>query len=152
MATVYLHASDRLADLAAADEWGGMCALAGMAQRDLARCAGTYRQLYSAGQFDAGLFSTLAFACAYGAPWLPAERLCLATRVCFWCFGLDWLIDYAATAGGEVQAIRRRGLEGAARQPPEPGEGLTGFLAALRADLRRPPARAAVQRVWLAEL
>src|SRR2546429_1334909 len=88
--------SDTRDDLREAREWGRMCALAGDAQRDLADCATRYGGLFAARPFDAGLFATLAFACAYGAPWLSPDGLRLATRTCLWCFGLDWVIDYAA--------------------------------------------------------
>jgi hypothetical protein len=143
------HLSD---DRREAREWGRMCALAGQAQRDLADCAAGYRGLFAARPFDPGLFATLAFACAYGAPWLPPDGLRVATRTCLWCFGLDWLVDYAAGSRAEVHGVVRACLAVADGGDPAPGDDLARFLADLRGELAGTPDLPALYPVWREEL
>ena len=149
-------------DLREAREWGRLCGLAGHAQRDLAECASRYGSLFVARSFDPALFATLAFACAYGAPWLPPERLRVATRTCLWSFGLDWLVDYAADSRAEVDGVVRACLAVADGSEPAAGDAparfdparcdLTRFLAELRDELAAGPDFAALHPIWREEL
>jgi len=139
-------------DLREAREWGRLCAVAGHAQRDLADCAGRYRGLFAARPFDPGLFATLAFACAYGAAWLPPDRLRVATRTCLWCFGLDWLVDYKARSRAEVRGVVDACLAVADGGDPAPGDDLARFLADLRDELADRPDFAALRPIWRDEL
>ncbi|MBO2451431.1 hypothetical protein J4573_30375 [Actinomadura barringtoniae] len=99
-------------------ESGATCAVAGQGQRQMREWAAAYPGLYGAKAFDPALFSTLALAAAFSGPGLSARRLRMANRVCLWCFGLDWLIDYAATRADEVSDLVRRCKDVAASPRP----------------------------------
>jgi hypothetical protein len=114
--------------------------------------AAAYPSLFSAKPFDPALFGTLALASAFSGPWLSAERLRMANRVCLWCFGLDWLIDYVATSTAEVEEIVSRCLAVADGAPPARGDDLTCFLADIRDELADTPAFPALRAVWLDDL
>src|SRR2546423_5149838 len=131
-----------------ARDWGRLCARAGAAQRDLATCAAGYGDLFAAEPFDPGLYATLAFACAYGAPWLSTEQLRLATRTCLWCFGLDWRIDHAARSRAEVHATVRACLAVADGGTPAGEDHLGRFLADLRDELATAPTFPAIFPLW----
>jgi len=135
-----------------ARDWGRLCARAGAAQRDLATCAAGYGDLFAAEPFDPGLYATLAFACAYGAPWLSTEQLRLATRTCLWCFGLDWRIDHAARSRAEVHATVRACLAVADGGTPAGEDHLGRFLADLRDELATAPTSPAIFPLWRDEL
>ncbi|OLB77481.1 MAG: hypothetical protein AUI14_16015 [Actinobacteria bacterium 13_2_20CM_2_71_6] len=144
--------SSDVEDLLAGREWGRICALAGECQRDLAECADSYGGLFLARPFDPALFGTLAFACAFGGPWLTPDQLRVAARTCLWCFGLDWLVDYVATTPGEVDGIVRRCLAVAGGAAPGPDDELTRFLADIRDDLSAAGTFPALHPIWYDEL
>jgi hypothetical protein len=131
---------------------GRICALAGQSQREMLQWAEAYPALYSAKPFDPALFSTLALATAFSGPWLDATEQRMANRVTLWCFGLDWLVDYVATARTEVVGIVERCLAVAAGHPPVPGDDLTRFLADIRTELAAAEAYPALGAVWHDEL
>ncbi|MFV2178829.1 terpene synthase family protein [Actinomadura sp. LOL_016] len=141
-------------------EAGTICAVAGQSQRQMRAWAAEYPALYDAKAFDPALFSTLALAAAFSGPGLTADGLRMANRVCLWCFGLDWLIDYAATSRAEVDRLVRRCMAVAGGEPPAAvaGDGtvaeteLLRFLAAVRDELADAPAFGALGDVWLDEL
>ncbi len=142
--------SIEIADLLSATECGATCAVAGLTQRDLLRCAAAYPDLFPARPFDPAFFSTIASANAFCAPWLSADRLRITNRITLWVFGLDRLIDHVSTTPAEVDDIVRRCLSAAAGTPS--GDPLTGFLAEVRAELAGTPSFAALHDVWYDEL
>ncbi|MFI0484235.1 terpene synthase family protein [Actinomadura sp. 9N215] len=135
---------------------GKICAVAGQAQRQMRAWAADHPALYDAKAFDPALFSTLALASAFSGSGLTADGLRMANRVCLWCFGLDWLIDYAASSRAEVTRIVRRCATVADGGVPEQGtpaeEELTGFLADILGELSAQPAYPALRDVWRDEL
>ncbi|WP_184548104.1 terpene synthase family protein [Streptosporangium becharense] len=135
-----------------AAECGAICAGAGRAQRDMREWAETYPGLFSARPFDAALYSTLSLAMAFSGPWFTAGQLRMANKTSLWAFGLDWLVDYAATSRQEVGDIARRCLEVAAGGPPSPGDDLTRMLADIRDELSCSPAFPELGPVWRDEL
>ncbi|MFF5205943.1 terpene synthase family protein [Streptosporangium sp. NPDC000396] len=135
-----------------AAECGAICAGAGRSQRDMREWAETYPGLFSAKPFDAALYSTLSLAMAFSGPWFTAERLRMANKVSLWAFGLDWLVDYVATSGQEVEDIARRCLNVAAGAPPVSGDDLTRMLADIRDELSLSPAFPELGPVWRDEL
>ncbi|WP_018654756.1 terpene synthase family protein [Actinomadura flavalba] len=140
--------SDGLTDGFAA---GRTCAVAGQGQRQMRDWAADHPGLYGAEAFDPALFSTLALAAAFSGPGLSADDLRLANRTCLWCFGLDWLIDYAAKTRAEVDAVTGRCAVVADGGPPVPGDDLTRFLHDVRAELAAQPAFAELGGVWREE-
>lgn len=144
--------------VSAADS-GRICAIAGRAQRDMRAWADEYPRLYGAKAFDPALFSTLALAAAFSGPWFESDQLRMANRACLWCFGLDWLIDYAASSRGEVCDLVRRCLAVADGADPSAGRAsddaageLLRFLAAIRDELSTAPRFPALRHVWRDEL
>jgi hypothetical protein len=137
-------------------EAGTICAVAGQAQRQMRAWAAEHPALYDAKAFDPALFSTLALAAAFSGPGLGADRLRMANRVCVWCFGLDWLIDYAASSDAEVAGLVQRCAEVADGAAPAGGSSaeheLARFLADIRAELEAEPAYHGLQDVWRDEL
>ncbi|QFG27275.1 hypothetical protein F7P10_24475 [Actinomadura sp. WMMB 499] len=141
-------------------EAGTICAVAGQSQRQMRAWAADFPALYDAKAFDPALFSTLALAAAFSGPGRTADGLRMANRACLWCFGLDWLIDYAATSRAEVDGLVRRCVEVAAGTPPEAASRgrsvaeaeLLRFLADVRDELAGAPAFGDLGDVWLDEL
>ncbi|MEU5993548.1 terpene synthase family protein [Spirillospora sp. NPDC047418] len=145
-------------------EAGTICAVAGQAQRQMRGWAAEHPALYDAKAFDPALFSTLALAAAFSGPGLGAERLRMANRVCLWCFGLDWLIDYAASSRAEVAGLVRRcasiadgaspaeGDVDGASDSASPEDELARFLADVRDELAGAPAYPELRDVWRDEL
>ncbi|TDD65728.1 hypothetical protein E1293_39975 [Actinomadura darangshiensis] len=125
-------------------------------QRHMRAWAAEHPALYDAKAFDPALFSTLALAAAFSGPGLTAGRLRMANRVCLWCFGLDWLIDYAASSRAEVAELVRR-CETAADGAPAPDgasaeDELARFLTDIRGELETEPTFPAFRDVWRDEL
>jgi hypothetical protein len=137
---------------AGALESGTICAVAGQSQREMRQWAAAYPRLFAAEAFDPALLSTLALAAAFSGPWYTADQLRMANKACLWCFGLDWLIDYAATSRDEVRDIVRRCLAVVDGTPPAEGDDLACFLADIRDELASVPAFPALREVWRDEL
>jgi hypothetical protein len=131
---------------------GRLAAVAGDCQRDLQRCALTYRDLFPSGSFDPGLFSTVALANVYSAPWLTADGLRLTNRASLWAFGVDRLIDAVADSAAAVEGVVDRCVRVAAGAPARAGDELTGFLAAITAEVRASPGYAWCGEHWQAAL
>lgn len=131
---------------------GTICAVAGQSQREMREWAEQYPGLYGADVFDPALFSTLSLAAAFSGPGLAVSDLRMANRVCLWCFGLDWLIDYAAGSGEELSGIVRRCAAVADGAPAGNGDELTHFLADIRDELAKAPAFPGMHAVWRDEL
>jgi hypothetical protein len=138
--------------LPAAGECGTICAVAGQSQREMREWAANYPGLYGAKAFDPALFSTLTLAAAFSGPGLTATELRMANRVCLWCFGLDWLIDYVATSQDEVRDIARRCQAVSDGADPVDGDDLTHFLADIRDELAAVSAFAGLREMWRDEL
>src|SRR5687768_13128577 len=142
----------------AALESGTICAVAGQSQRQMRSWAAEYPGLYGSDAFDPALFSTLALAAAFSGPGRTAADLRMANRMCLWCFGLDWLIDYKAASRTEVTALVRRCAAVAAGADENVAAGargdddLTRFLTDVRDELAAAPAFPALRDVWLDEL
>ncbi|GAA5055463.1 hypothetical protein HNP84_006232 [Thermocatellispora tengchongensis] len=130
---------------------GRTCAVAGRLQRDMRGWAEEYPSLFDAKPFDPALYSTLALASAFSGPWLSAAELRIANRACLWCFGLDWLVDYAAGSPREVRELVRRCRAVVDGEAPAPGDDLTRFLADIRDELAAAPAFAALGAAWREE-
>jgi len=140
------------AELATATEQGRICALAAGGQRDLQRCVAAHRELFSGRPFDAALFSNVALATAFGAPWCTTEQLRIANRTALWVFAADWLIDYRATARGEIDVLVERCLAVADGARPSEDDQLGRFLAEIRDELAAAPAFTARRPAWREEL
>lgn len=136
----------------AALECGTICAVAGASQREMREWAAAYPRLYGSKAFDPALFSTLALASAFSGPGHTAADLRMANRACLWCFGLDWLIDYAATSAQEVRDIVRRCEAVADGGAPTRDDELTQFLAEIRDELSTASAFAQLRPIWRDEL
>ncbi|MFG1998837.1 hypothetical protein ACGFNU_06775 [Spirillospora sp. NPDC048911] len=155
-----------------AAEAGAICAVAGQSQRQMREWASAYPALYAVSPFDPALFSTLSLAAAFSGPGLTADQLRMANRVCLWCFGLDWLVDYVFTTEEQISALVQRCQSvvdgtltsaGAARPPaPEPTPTLNDdsaaalddlelFLIDIRRELAAAPAFTDLGDVWRAE-
>ncbi|MFE9960272.1 terpene synthase family protein [Micromonospora sp. NPDC005299] len=132
--------------VAAAAEQGRICALAAKGQRDLQRSAARHAELFPGRPFDAALFSSIALAMAFSAPWCTAEELALTNRAVLWGFAVDWQVDHLAASRSEVDRIAKTCLtvvDGA-----EPDDPLGRFLAELRDDLAVTPAYAELRGPW----
>ncbi|MET7970774.1 terpene synthase family protein [Micromonospora sp. NPDC005305] len=132
--------------VAAAAEQGRICALAAKGQRDLQRCAAGHAELFPGRPFDAALFSSIALAMSFSAPWCTAEELALTNRAVLWGFAVDWQVDHLAASRSEVDRIVKSCLavvDGAA-----PDDPLGRFLAELRDDLAATPAYAELGEPW----
>jgi hypothetical protein len=130
---------------------GAVCAAAGEGQRDLQECAARYAGPFASKPFDSALFSTVALANSFCAPWLTSTQLRIANRASLWAFGVDWVIDYLAASRDEVDDVVARCLaiaDGAAATD----DPLTQFLADIRDDLRAAPAFSALEHIWRGEL
>lgn len=130
---------------------GAVCAAAGMGQRDLQDCATTYGGPFVSRPFDPALFSTVALANSFCAPWLTADQLRIANRASLWAFGVDWAIDYVATTREEVDEVVSRCMAVVHGGPPAADDPLTRFLADIRDDLAAAPAFAVLGPIWRAE-
>ncbi|MGI5206430.1 terpene synthase family protein [Spirillospora sp. CA-108201] len=143
-------------------ESGSTAALAADCQRDLQEWAASFPVLFSARPFDARLFSTVALANAFGAPWESADRLRIAVRASLWVFAADWVVDYKAETRADVERATRECLallepEGTNRLPgPGPesaaaetaAAGLARCLSDLQSDLATSPAFGAHRELW----
>ncbi|MGW5671595.1 terpene synthase family protein [Micromonospora sp. NPDC003776] len=138
--------------LRTAAEQGRIWALAARGQRDLAEVGAAYPELFPARPFDAALFSNVAAAIAFGAPWCDLARLRVTNRAVLWGFALDWLIDYVATSREEIDRIRARCLAVADGEPPGPDDPLSRLLAELRDELATVPVFADARPAWRTEL
>lgn len=140
-----------VADVLPAAECGAACATAGLAQRDLLRCAARYPALFPARPFDPAFYATIAAANVFCAPWLPAERLRLTNRMTLWVFGLDRLIDHVARAPDEVDDVVGR-CRATARDGTASDDPLTRFLAEVHAELAATAAFPTLGDVWYDEM
>lgn len=136
--------------LAAAAEQGRICALAARGQRDLQRCAAAHPELFPRRPFDAALFSSIALAMAFSAPWCTAEQLAVTNRAVLWGFAVDWQIDHLATSRAEIDRITAASLAVADGSPA--ADPLGRFLAELRDDLAGTPAFAGLRGLWREEI
>lgn len=130
---------------------GTVCAAAAEGQRDLQDCATTYGGAFVSRPFDSALFSTVALANSFCAPWLNADQLRIANRASLWAFGVDWVIDYLATSRQEVDDVVRRCLSVAHGAPGATDDPLTRFLADIRDELHAAPAFPALGPIWHGE-
>lgn len=140
---------DAIAD---ARDTGTVLAQAVKCARDLAECAAAYPDLFDVKPIDETLFNAVACANAFGSPELTASGIRMAARTSLWIFGLDWLVDHVAAERAELDDVNRRCLAVAAGGPPEPGDGLTRFLAEIRDEAAKAPAFEALRDDWLAQL
>ena len=135
---------------AAAHASGVTCAVAAQGQRDLQRLADADPVLFPRVPFDGSVFSTLAMANAFSAPWLGADALRTANRASLWAFRVDWYADHVATSADQLAELTSACLAVAdGAEPPDP---LTGLLAGIRDDLARGPEFRGAQPVWREEL
>lgn len=131
-----------------AAEQGRICALAAKGQRDLQKRAAAHPDLFPSRPFDAGLFSSIALAMAFSAPWCTTEELGVTNRAVLWGFAVDWQVDHLAKSRGEVDRIMENSLavaDGASAGPDDP---LGRFLAELRDDLAAVPAFSELRGLW----
>lgn len=125
---------------------GRTCALAVAGGRDLERFAARYDGLFPRESFDSGLYSSLAMAGAFGAPWAGVAGLRAVNRASLLVFAVDRLVDEEAASRDEVAALTGTCLAAAAGNPP--GSPLARFVADLRAELATVPAFAALEADW----
>lgn len=135
-----------------ANEQGRVCALAARGQRDLQECAAVHPELFSGKPFDAALFSNVALAIAFGAPWCTVEQLRVTNRAVLWGFAVDWLVDYVAKSRDEVDQLVANCLAVADGAVPGTDDPLGCFLAELRDELAIVPAFATLRPLWREEL
>jgi hypothetical protein len=136
--------------LSTAAEQGRISALAAGGQRDLAERAAAHPALFSAKPFDGTLFSAVALATAYGAPWCTREQLVVANRVALWIFAVDWWVDYLSHSPDEADALLAGCL--AVADGAEPTDPLGRFLAEIRDTLAASPAFPRHRAAWRTEL
>ena len=130
---------------------GEVCAAAGEGQRDLQECADTYGGAFASRPFDPALFSTVALANSFCAPWLRADQLRIANRASLWAFGVDWAIDYVATTRPEVDEVVSRCLTIVDGGTPAGDDPLLRFLADLHDELAAAPAFPVLGPIWRTE-
>ncbi|MEV2239385.1 terpene synthase family protein [Micromonospora sp. NPDC049891] len=135
-----------------AAEQGRICALAAKGQRDLAKVAAAYPELFPVRPFDAALFGNVAMAIAFGAPWCDLDQLRVTNRMVLWGFAVDWLVDHEARSRDEIDKLTARCLAVADGARPEEGDHLGAFLAELRDELATAPAFATHQDRWREEI
>lgn len=145
----HLMAGDAIASAA---EHGTICATAADCQADLQVCAKLYPGLLPADPFDPRLYSTVALANAFGSPWLPPDRLRIATRTSLWVFAADWQVDYLAKSHDRIDELTRICLAVADGGAPPDDEPLALFLADIRDELAATPSFAAHRAVWRDQL
>jgi hypothetical protein len=129
---------------------GATCAVAAQGQRDLQRLADADPDLFPRNPFDGSVFSTLAMANAFSAPWLGAEALRTANRASLWAFRVDWYADHVATSADQLSELTSACL--AVADGAEPPDRLTGLLAGIRDDLARGSDFEVRRPVWREEL
>jgi signal transduction histidine kinase len=134
----------------AAAEHGRICARASRGQRDLQDIALAHPALFPNPPFDATLFSSVAMAMAFSAPWCTQEHLRVANRAVLFGFVADWQIDYVAKSTREVDAVLTGCLAVADGDPANTPIGQ--LLADIRDELATVPGFAAGHRVWREEL
>ncbi|WP_432826756.1 terpene synthase family protein [Dactylosporangium sp. CA-092794] len=139
-------------ELAATIEHGRICGLAAGGQRDLQAAADAHPQLFPPRPFDATVFSTVAMATAFGAPWCTREQLRIANLTALWVFAADWRVDYLAERPGDVEAVVEGCLRVADGETPAEGDELGRMLAEVRDELAAAPAFAAHRPAWREEL
>ena len=132
--------------LAVAAEQGRVCALAAQGQRGLRRAAAAHPELFPGDPFDATLFSSIAQAMAFSAPWHTAAELAVTNRAVLWGFAVDWLVDHQATSRAEVDRITAVCLD--VLDGGESADPLGRFLAELRDDVAAAPAYPALRGLW----
>lgn len=147
-----IHTTAHIDHMAAVTECGRICAIAGEAQRDLRACTELYPDLFSSKPFDPALFSTVALANTFSAPWLTVDRLRIANRASLWIFALDWLIDYVAQSRDDVADLTQACLKVADGAPPRTNDSLTHFLADLLDELTSASAFETLRPMWRHEL
>ncbi|MEU1969497.1 terpene synthase family protein [Micromonospora sediminicola] len=136
--------------IAAAAEQGRICALAAHGQRGLRRAAAAHPDLFPGEPFDATLFSSIASAMAFSAPWHTAAELAVTNRAVLWGFAVDWLVDHEATSRAEVDRISDTCL--AVLDGADADDPLGRFLAELRDDVAAAPAYPALRGHWRATM
>jgi Terpene synthase family 2, C-terminal metal binding len=129
---------------------GVACAVAAQGQRDLQHIADADPNLFPREPFDAGVFTTLAMANAFSAPWLSAPDLRATNRASLWAFRVDWFVDHLATEVEELDRFTAACL--AVADGADPPDRLTAILAGIRGDLARGANFVAGQPVWREEL
>jgi hypothetical protein len=137
--------------LGTATEHGRICALAMAGQRDLLRCAHEHPELFPPRPFDPAVFSGVALATAFGAPWCDAASLRVANRAAAYVFALDWRIDTLAGGPADLDGLLDRCLAVAGGAAPGADDPLGRLLVEIRDDVLAAapaPARAA----WREEL
>ncbi|MEV5631092.1 terpene synthase family protein [Micromonospora tulbaghiae] len=132
--------------LAVAAEQGRVCALAAQGQRGLRRAAAAHPELFPGDPFDATLFSSIAQAMAFSAPWHTAAELAVTNRAVLWGFAVDWLVDHQATSRAEVDRITAVCLD--VLDGGESADPLGRFLAELRDDVATAPAYPVLRGHW----
>nr|WP_276515312.1 hypothetical protein [Actinomadura coerulea] len=110
------------------------------------------------------MFSTVALANAFGAPWESPDRLRIAARASLWVFAADWVVDYMARTRADVERATRECLtllepEGTNLNPglvsaddETAAVGLARCLSDLQADLATSPAFGAHRELWGGQL
>ncbi|MEV6925643.1 terpene synthase family protein [Dactylosporangium sp. NPDC051485] len=133
-------------------EHGRICALAAAGQRDLQGRAAAHHELFAAKTFDPALFSAVAHATAFGAPWCTVEQLQLANWASLWVFAADWRMDWAETSAEEVAAIVADCLAVADGVAATAASPLGRFLAEIRDRLATAPSFPAGRLLWRDEV
>lgn len=131
-------------------EQGRICALAAKGQRDLAKRAAAYPELFSDAAFDGALFSNIALAIAFGAPWCTVEELRVTNRAVLWGFALDWQVDYLAKSRLEIDRLAADSLAVVDGATPAPDDALGRFLAELCAEMAAAPGYPRLHATWRA--
>ncbi|MBO3746776.1 hypothetical protein J5X84_11925 [Streptosporangiaceae bacterium NEAU-GS5] len=131
-----------------AEMCGQVSATAGRSARQMARWAAAYPRLFSAAPFDGTLHATLAMAAAFSGPWLSAEQLGMANKMCLWAFGADWLIDTVATGPAQVDELVAGCLAVTRGAEPPSGDDLLRFLADIRDELAGSAAFSVLGPLW----
>ncbi|MFF5234856.1 terpene synthase family protein [Dactylosporangium sp. NPDC000521] len=133
-------------------EHGRICALAAAGQRDLQERAAAHHELFAAKPFDPTLFSAVAHATAFGAPWCTVEQLRVANRASLWVFAADWLIDSQATSRDEVASIVADCRAVADGAVPTAASPLGRFLGEIRDALAAAPSFRTGRQRWREEV
>jgi hypothetical protein len=144
--------TDVVAELTAAVELGRISALAAGGQRDLQDSAAAHPELFPPEPFDGTVFSAIAQATAFGAPWCTRDELRIANRTALWIFAADWRIDYLSRTRAEVDELVGRCLAVADGAAPGGDDPLGRFLAEIRAELATSPAFKQWSTAWRDEL